>query len=204
MWQVGQQYIQKNKPEDSKKYIADARDLFNAIVVKWPDDKLAYAYLADMATMQRDLAAGEKPLKDLVAREKYKDSAEPSVLLAEYYVRFGKLDDAEAAYKVALAKSKNSPEMQRKVALFYVGQRKFEQALSVLDKQTKDRRTRQQILEVLVASNQLTEAQKYLVTLLGENENDSQFLATQGFLLFQEKKLDESLKALDKAIALEP
>src|SRR5258706_4697746 len=204
LWQVAQQRMQKNKPEEAKPFIADARDVFTSIVAKWPDDKLAYAYLADIATGQRDLAAGEKPMKDLVAREKYKDSPEPSLLLAEYYVRFSKFDEAEAAYKDALAKSKNSPEMQRKVSLFYGMQHKYDKAMAVLDKDTKDRRTRQQILEVLISSNQLTEAQQYLSKYLGENGSDTFLLATQGFLLFQQRKLDESLKVLDRALALEP
>src|SRR5258708_705654 len=124
-WQVAQFYVQKAKPEESRDHTAKARDAFGRVVAKWPDDRLAYAYLADICTASNDFAGGEKFLKDLTARKAWSDLPEAFVLLGDYYFRFGKNEQADAAFAEGLAKLGNSKDegvnldTRRKVASFY-------------------------------------------------------------------------------------
>ena len=208
-WQVAQQFASKEKVKEAQQGADEAKETFNAIVAKWPDDRLAYAYLADIATYKQDFAGGEKSLKDLAARESSKEVPDATVLLADYYARFNKVDLAEASYDAALAKVKSRTdatgvEIAQKMAAFLSSQRKYDKAIDVLKPSATDRRVQQQIVETLLANNKLTEAGQLLDTYLHNNPKDAQFLATRGFLMLQEKKVPEALEIMNKAVALEP
>lgn len=208
-WQVGQHFAQKGKTDPAKEFADKARQTFAAIVEKWPDDRLAYAYLADIATYSNDFAAGEAVLKQLASRDKWKTQSEAYVLLADYYFRFGKAEQAEAAYEQALGKltSQTDPsaiEVEQKAAAFLTSQKKYDKALKVLEPAKSSRRVKQQIVETLLAENKLTEAGQLLDRYLQENPTDSQFMATRGFLMLQEKRIPESLAIMNKAVDLDP
>ena len=209
LWQVAQYEASKNRPEDSKKHLQAALDKMTAINTRWPDERIPYAYLADIYIFKGDFATGEKTLKDYAAREVAKDSPDSSMMLADLYARFGKMDLAEAAYDSALGKVKNptappSIELVRKVAGFLTAQHKYDKAIQVLQPAASNRSVQQQMVEAMMSNDRLTDAAQFLDTNLKLNPNDSQFLATRGFLLLLEKKTSESLVALNRAIELDP
>ena len=209
LWQVAQYYTQKNKPEEARKYVQLALDKLTAVIVKWPDDKITYAYLADIYIFKKDFAGGEKLLKDFTAREKVKSLPDGSMMLGDLYARFGKIDLAGAAYTDALSKVPNRTdaagvEMARKIASFFAAQHQTDKALKILESAAVDRRVQQQMIETLMGDNKLTEASQMLEKFLQANPTDPQFLATRGFLLMMEKKIPEALVVLDKTIELEP
>jgi tetratricopeptide (TPR) repeat protein len=209
-WQVAQQAAQKNKPDEYKAHTEKARRIFTSVTTRWPDDRLAYAYLADIATATNDFANGEKALKELAAREKWKDSPDPQLLLGDYYFRFGKFDEAEKAYNDALTKAPSIKDvaavndMRRKVATFFTSRKKYDKALEVLEPGKGDRKVQQQILDNLLASGELTKAGQKLDELLAANPNDALFLASKAYLKLQEKNPQEAMALLDKAIAIDP
>ena len=208
-WQVAQHLENKSKSAEAKVFAAQSRETFTAIVAKWPDDRFAYAYLADIATYANDFPAGEKLLQQFAARDQWKDIADPSILLGDYYFRFGKSDLAEKAYLDGLSrlKVKNDAaalEVERKAAAFFTSQKKYAKALEILQPVATDRRVQQQLLEIMLADGKLTEAHQLLDKQIQANPNDSQFMATRGFLLLQEKKIPEALETLNKAVALDP
>jgi tetratricopeptide (TPR) repeat protein len=208
-WQVAQHYAAKGQNDDATKYVEAARKTLNAVIAKWPDERIAYAYLADMAIYTNDFSGGEKILKAYAALPSTKDSPDASLMLADFYARLGKPDLAGPAYDDALAHlaSKTDPagvEMARRVASFYTSERKFDKALQILQPVSSDRRVQQQMIEVLMGANKLTEASAQLDKDLQAQPNDPQFLATKGFLLMLQKKSPEALAVLNKAIDLEP
>lgn len=207
-WQVAQHLENKGKSVEAKGVAAQARDTFTKVIAKWPEDRFAYAYLADIATYSNDFAAGEKALQAFAAQEKFKDGVDPSVLLAEYYFRFGKVDLAEGAYDTVIEKLKNKTgdvviDTVRKASSFFMSQRKFEKAVKTLQPFAANRGVQQQMLEIMLADGKLTEARQLLDKQLQANPKDSQFLATKGFLLLQEKKIPEALAVLNSAIEID-
>ncbi len=208
-WQVAQHLENKGKSVEAKGFAAKSRDTFTNVIAQWPDDRYAYAYLADIATYSNDFAAGEKALQTFAARDNWKDKVDPSVLLAEYYYRFGKFDLAENAYGTVIERLKDKTDAvtidtMRKAASFFMSQRKYDKAVKTLQPFAADRRVQQQMLEILLADGKLTEAQQLLDKQLQANPKDPQFLATKGFLLLQEKKIPESLAVLNRAVEIDP
>src|SRR5207237_4978341 len=57
-WQVAQVDCQKNKADEGNKAVEKAKAIFGDVMAKWPDDKLSYAYAADIATYQKDFEGG--------------------------------------------------------------------------------------------------------------------------------------------------
>lgn len=208
-WQVAQHLELKGKPADAKAFAAKSRDTFTNIIIKWPDDRFAYAYLADIATYSSDFAAGEKALKAFAERDKWKDSVDPSMLLAEYYYRFGKVDLAETNYDVVVDRLKGKTDAVsidniRKASSFYTSTRKYDKAFKTLQPYASDRKVVQQMLEILLAENKFTEAEQMLDEQLQANPKDSQLMSTKGFVLLQEKKIPESLAILNAALVENP
>ncbi len=208
-WQVAQHLELKSKPADAKVFAAKSRDTFTNIITKWPDDRFAYAYLADIATYSSDFVAGEKALKTFAERDKWKDTVDPSMLLAEYYYRFGKADLAETNYDFVVDRLKGKTDAVsidniRKASSFYMSSRKYDKAFKTLQPYASDRKVMQQMLEILLADNKLTEAEQLLDKQLQANPKDSQLMSTKGFVLLQEKKIPEALAVLNAALVENP
>jgi tetratricopeptide (TPR) repeat protein len=208
-WQVAQHFANKGQSAEAAKYVEAARKTLEAVIAKWPDERIAYAYLADMAIYTSDFAGGEKILQAYAALPSTKDSPDAKLMLADFYARFGKSDLAAPAYDQVLSnlRSRTDPagiDMARRIAGFYSGLRQFDKALQVLEPAAADRRVQQQMIEILMGANKFTEASALLDKHLQAQPNDPQFLATKGFLLMLQKKTPEALDILNKAINLEP
>ena len=216
LWQVAQNFASKEKRDEANQSVKLARDVLTKVVAKWPDDRYAYAYLADMAIFNSDFAGGEKALKDLVARPSMAEIPDGYVMLGDFYARFSAIADqtesakrvaaADAAYGVAISKLKSrtdpaGTDLARRVAAFYAMQHKSDRALEVLEPVDADRRVQQQIIEILMSDNKLTEASHVLDKRLAANPNDAQFLATKGFIQMMEKNSKAALVTLDRSLS---
>jgi tetratricopeptide (TPR) repeat protein len=209
-WHVAQLLFRAGKTAEAQPHVQKALDVFTAAKNKWPDERMPYAYLADVAAATNDFAAGEKALQELAARDKWYDSPDPSVLLGDYYARFGRASLMEAAYRAAQVKLEHAKsdsatnEVRRKVAAFFSAQRDYDTALDVLKPGGSDHRIQQQKLEILLAAGRLDQAEQFVDEQITSNSDDAQLWATRGYLLLQQKTNPaEAIEALDKAIALD-
>ena len=208
-WQVANYFMGKNNIPNFEKYRDAAKGKFREIITKWPDERLAYAYMADISTNLGDFEGGEKVLKELAARDKWKDRSEGKLMLGDYFARFNKVKEAEEYYVDGIAKLENkkdaaSIDVIRKIAAFYANSKQAEKAANLLRSMLPDRRVEQQLLEVLLSDNKLTEADSILNARLKENPTDGSALATRAFLFIQRKKNPEALEMLDQAISIDP
>lgn len=205
-YQVAQVALKPAAPREAeaKHALDEARKVFTDATKQFPEERLLYAYLADVAVLAKDFAGGEQALKQYAARPAKEHPEAPYIMLGDYYVRFNKYSDAEKALLIAQEKAGNSPEMQMKLESLYALQGDFDKAIKALDPESKDRRVQQRLVETLIMAKKLDAADKLLQKLVTDNPTDAQFLATQGFVYLNENNQTAALKSLNRAIEADP
>jgi predicted Zn-dependent protease len=101
-----------------------ARETFRQGITKWPDEFAFYAYFAETAARSGNLGDTEKLLKDLAARDKWKDRTEPLMLQAEYYGITKRYAEAEQMLRAIIAQDPKNTELQVRLANLLVNQNK--------------------------------------------------------------------------------
>src|SRR5204862_7052555 len=122
----------KKGEEKSPQYAADAKVTFTQAIKKWPGEKLFWAYQSELMDFTKDTAGGEALLKDMVSREQFKDNPEPTMMLADHYLRQNKPQDAEAVMKKALETFPANGDVKRRMASYYTQKGEFAKALALL------------------------------------------------------------------------
>ncbi|MGC3957510.1 MAG: hypothetical protein QM813_05985 [Verrucomicrobiota bacterium] len=126
----------RKKDEAAKQYpilLAAARGTFSEVIKRWPAEKLAWAYLAEISDFGGDFAGGEKLLKDMIARPEFKESADPHMMLAEFYLKQKNLDAFESTLRAGIATFPTNLDLRRRLSAMLTQQRKFAKALDLLD-----------------------------------------------------------------------
>lgn len=162
-----------NNAQVTRDYLDQAKQTFSQARMKWPDERLFYAYLADVALMNQDAAGGEKILKQLADREAWKDKPEPALMLADFYGRVGKLDEAEALLRDALAKSGGAVAVQQTLARLLAQRGKHDDALKVLETNGDNAEIQRQRVDLLVQSGKLDQAEQAALAALQNNPADA-------------------------------
>jgi predicted Zn-dependent protease len=208
----------RKKGKDWEKAAADAKATFTQAVKQWPGEELFWQFLMEIAQFNNDVAGSEALLKDMAARPEFKDSAKPSILLADHYLRNAKPDQAEATMKAALdrfsANAKESADIRRRLAAYYAANKRFDAALKLLDANSADKAVRQQMAEIYIMDGgqaeepkrvaKFGEAERILRGMLAATPNDAQLNALLGVVLLQQKKEEQAMPALDAALAQDP
>ena len=65
---------------------------------------MLWAFLSEISDFTKDASGGEALLKQMIARPEFKDSPEPTLMLADHYLRQNNPAQAEATMKQAIAR----------------------------------------------------------------------------------------------------
>ena len=199
----------------AERYIKLARDTLNAGVATWPDDREFYTYLADIQLNSNDAAGGEKTLLALSNRPAWTQRPEPRLMLAEFYAKANRLDDAEKSMREALEISSNSVDVQLPLANFLAQRGKSDESLKLLESaNTGDPRVERQRIETLINFGKGDEAEKSIdaaLSRLGASTRPAatvtadrvELLALSGLSAMNQQKFDVALQRLDTALAFD-
>ncbi len=132
--------------------------------------------------------------------------AAPALMLAALREREGKLVDAEAAYRRALAIQPDSVTAANRLSSLYARQRRFADAKDVLDRlPAHDQRSRAARLDVALQERDFPRAIEELKLLSAGDPRDLQARLTLAQLVYaQQRDLPRALKYLDEAEAIAP
>jgi len=191
-------------PQASGDALRQARDVCTEALKKWPDERILYAWMADLAAFSNSVADGEKALLELSQRPTQKDKPESLLMLANYYQRFGKIAEAEDAFKSALLRAGDKGEIVSRLAAFYASQRRFDDAIKLLNSSQETRLLQGQLVEILVQAGRLPEAEAALNKMIVANPKDSGLQAVLGFVYMNTNRTDRALEALNRALDADP
>ena len=199
------QYAAARKGDDkSAKYAADAKATFTEARNKWPGEKVLWAFLSEISDFTKDASGGEALLKQMIARPEFKDSPEPTLMLADHYLRQNNPAQAEATMKQAIALFPKDLNVKRRLAAFYTQNKKFEEALALLEPSSSDKLVRQQMVEIYLMWGKFDQSEKILRDLLASDAKDAQLHALLGVVLMNQKHEDQALESLTTALKLDP
>jgi tetratricopeptide (TPR) repeat protein len=194
----------KGDPDTAKAHISQARDVLQQAVGRWPDEMAFTSALCEACVDAGDVAAAEAAVKALADRPKWKDQPSPSVLLAQVYIQSGKTALAEAPLRDALSKAKNSPDLQLRLAGVLVTQRKYDQALAVL----QDNKALPAIIkaraEVLLDLNRGADAEAEVAPAEKAAPNDAALADLLTFIYYREGKLNLAHTCAEQSISAFP
>jgi len=196
--------------EGTKKFARLAVDTLTTAVATWPDDREFYAYLADVQLNTNDAVGGEKTLKSLAARPAWKDKSEPLKMLAEFYAKGSRFDDAEAVMREAMKVSQNAIDVQLPLASFLASRGKPVDAIAVLDlANTGDPRVVRTRIETQINSGKSDEAEKSLDVAMAPDAfaklttaDQVELLGLSGLNAMNQAKFDVALTRLNNAVGL--
>jgi len=181
-----------------------ARDACAEAVKKWPDERIVYGWQADVAVLANSYADGVNALQDLSRRPSQKDTPEAMLMLANYYQRFGKIAEAEETFKTVLARTEKNEGVISQMAVFYVVQKRIDDAVKLLSSVPDNRMLQRKLVEILVQTGRLAEAETELNKLLAAMPGDSQLQAVLGFVYMNTNRPERALAALNLALAADP
>lgn len=197
----------RKKDADSAKYIADAKQTFADAVKKFPGERVIWAFIEEISEFNKDLDGGVAALRDMASRPEFKDSPDPYLMLADHYLKFEKPADAEATMKVALEKFNTNLDVRRRLAAFYTQNKRYDEALKLLDPSSPEAIVRQQIVEILMLSGRFDDAEKLLRGLIQSNPSDkaqlAQLHALLGVVLLNQKKPEQAMESLNTSLGID-
>jgi predicted Zn-dependent protease len=213
---VGMAQYAAAKKRDAKwaQYAADAKATFAEAIKRWPGEKLLWALQSELADFTQDTAGGEALLREMIARPEFKGSPEPTMMLADHFLKQNQPDKAETVMRQALDTFPGNVDVRRRLAAYYTQAaakltgdartQKFNEALKLLDAGSSDKLVRQQIVEIYMLAGRFEEADKLLHGLLASNDKDAQLHALLGVVLLNEKREDQAQEELTTALVQDP
>lgn len=200
---VAQAKTAKSGQPDKENY-AKAADLFAAGMAKWPDDIRFAGMYSDTKRALGDSASGEAALVKLAASDTFKSNPEAAKLLARTYVITGQLPKAEAALRQYLERSKTEPsDVLTQLATVLSQQRRYPEALDLLDRKPNDVELQRQRIELMTLLNQLDRARTGVEDRLAKSPTpDLNNLA--GFIALRGGNLDAASGYFEKVLAARP
>jgi tetratricopeptide (TPR) repeat protein len=175
-------------------------------IKKWPDERLFYAYQADLAASRGDMATGVDALKRLAAQPAWKGKPEVSLLLADYYANFRKFPEAEAAAREALAASAGGDDSaaRQKLAAVQAAAGNVDEAIRTLDGRPDDRVMARQKLQLLVAARRLDSAEKLALSMLEKDPNAADVVNMLVGVYLEGGQFDQALARVNQVLAADP
>jgi tetratricopeptide (TPR) repeat protein len=190
----------------AKSLYAKAWDIFTQGKNKWPDNKIFYAYIAELAlTGNGDLSAADKALTELTTRDAYKGKPDPFDLLGDFYLRAGKFDQAEAAMKQAVAlaaKEDMTPRLQ--YVSFLEQRRRYDDALAALDPISNMPGIISRRVEILLHASRYPAAETLMLGALKDHPTDVSLMDLMATTYVQMGRYDQAAEWVGKALQLAP
>lgn len=209
---------QKRDNPKSAKFIADAKATFNEALKQWPKEMVIWAFLSEISDFENDAEGGEAILKRMVASPDFQDKPEAYLMLADHYARHNAADKCEATMKEALEHFKNfvdqkpEAEVRRRLAAYYTQNKKWDEALKLLDPASPDQMVRQQIVEIYMLQAAATKndpelfgkAEKLVRSMLTTSPKDAQLHALLGVVQLNMNQPQRAEESLNNALKLDP
>ncbi|MBC7784190.1 MAG: tetratricopeptide repeat protein [Burkholderiales bacterium] len=195
---------EKGEPAVAKQYLTRAADMWVKALEKFPGNLGFSARLADVRRRQGDPGAAEKTIESLVKDPA--NAAKPDVfeLLAEQYVRSGKLPEAERVLQDFIARTNPPPSSTLlRLALLHIQQGRPDAALKVLELSPNDPALQRQRIELLIAAGNLTAARTVVQEALAKNPSPELYLLA-GFIEMRAGDFKKADELITKALAMRP
>jgi tetratricopeptide (TPR) repeat protein len=196
--------LSKGDTDAATQHTSQARDILQQAVARWPDEMSFVATLAETCVDSGDVPAAEAAVKALAQRPNWKDQPGPSIVLAQVYIRAGNPAAAEAPLRDALAKSKDSPELQLRLSNVLVSQRKYDQALAVLETHKTLPAILQARAEILLDLNRGADAEAEVIPAQKAAPNDAGLADLLTFIYYRQGKLAEAHQSAEQSISTFP
>jgi tetratricopeptide (TPR) repeat protein len=201
--------------------LAKARDLLRQALEKWKGDAELVAILASVLADSNDFAGGEKLLAEYASAEERATQTQPLLVLADYYLRGGKFEQAEAVSRQALKRAEvagdatGATSIRLNIADFLARFGRYDDALAVLDgastgsgpnKAELDKRVFRQRLNVLIASGRRDLAEQALLQALARpgSGNDPDLQMTLVAVNFDGGRYDQALERVNHVLKADP
>ncbi len=186
--------------------IETARDTFQRLKEKRPDDPAACSWLASDAEKAGDFAAAAALLKDSSA---LKDDATLHLRLGHYLLQSGGIKEAMKALTAARARWPKDDRIGYYLALGHDDLGEHEKAVALLREvlvvKPEDRDARWQLATILEKLGRINEAEPEFLRLIDERPDDATALNYLGYALADRGlKLVEAEALIRRAVALEP
>ena len=208
---LGQAYLKtaqsfigrSDKQKEIAPLFAKAREQFRTGLTTWPDVIDFYAFYAETAARSGDLGDSEQMLKQLAAREKWKDRTEPQMLLAEFYGITKRYAEAETALRAIIAKEPKNTEYQVRLANMLFNQNKVDDALKALEANADQPRIARRKVEMLLQTNRMDEAAKALDEVLARTPSNLEMLQLASSVQIAQARYPEAEQKLNRALEID-
>lgn len=188
---------------EKKEQFKEAGDLFARALSLDSKDARIVSLAAGYWQRRGDGARAEKILAEYEQAAQGEDKARANVLLAGLHRQLGELDKAEQAFNVA-AKLSSQPQIRMQLAEFYRNAGRIQDASDAyrrgIEMAGKDEKTqtlaRQQLVELLLQSQKLTDASTEIEAFHKALPNDPVYLLMRGTLLMMQGQTDPAVAAL--------
>ncbi|HZZ43904.1 MAG TPA: tetratricopeptide repeat protein [Tepidisphaeraceae bacterium] len=207
-WRALTTHVQKNDAEGAKKYGDALLALTNDGIKKWPDERLFYAYQADLAALRGDLNTGVAALKQLAAQPAWAGKPEPLLLLSDYYQHAGKLAEAEASARQAMtlagANGGDDSAARTKLASIQASGGHVDDAIKTLDAHADNAGLMRQKLQLLVATRRYDSAEKVALALLEKDPKSPDLINGLVSIYLESGQFDQALARVNQVLSTDP
>ena len=194
----------KQDQAGAKEMLTKAFNTFKEAMAKFPDDRRFYTGYIEAAWLMNNPAAVEAAIKQLAAREAWKDKPEPQLMMADFLARSGKPDESEQLLRQLVTKYPKEVDVQLALVSLLTQRGKIDDAIAALQRNGDDPRVRNQLVELQIALGKLEEAEKTIQAALAVDPTHTAYQALAGYVSMRRGMWDEADKRLQAALKLNP
>lgn len=152
-------------------YVDKLRALIADGMQRWPQERGFYGLAGDLAIATKDFDYGQTWMTRMVSKPLWSNDPRTYDILANFYKRFNKMDQAETALRTALDKG-GGADYRIELATFLASQRNEpDEALKLLEPMVETDQIREERVQILLAANRAMEAEPIVRDLLNRNPN---------------------------------
>lgn len=199
---VAQNQRSKNDAAGAEASFAEARKTLTQAIEKFPEEMRLYRMLSTVEVDTKHFDEAVAVLKQLAAREAWKERPEPQLMIAEVQARAGHADDATATLRGLAERFPENVTVQLGLASILAQTGKPDEALAALT--ADDPNIVRERLKLLVQAGRLDEADKGVEAALAKNPTAVDLLAFAALVDMNRNRWDEAVRRLQQALELEP
>ncbi len=194
----------KADPSGAAAFLSRATDLFKTAVDKWPDDLRVVNGLSMMYEQNKDFDSSQKVLKAAGERPRWKDQPALLNLLADSYLRSGKVELAEPLLKHSLELNPQLARTRVLLAQCKLVQSQYEDALVILQPAISDFTVRQKYIDLLLELKHGDQAEVEMQDAIKAEPGNYDLTNLLLYVYFHEGRYDQGLRAANQALVANP